>query len=111
MLVPLRLAVGAAAAVLLFRFRVTIEWLARLGGYAYTIFLFHVFGTAGVAFLLRKIHISSEFIQFSMSLGAGLLAPVLVDHACRKNSWSSLFLLGLRTRRRPMPRMQRVSPV
>jgi glucan biosynthesis protein C len=86
--------------VLIFTYRGTVPVLARLGTYAYSIYLFHVFGTAPARIIGRKllgmVHAESVLVLFALSLLAGLLLPMVADHVLRKNSVTSLLFLGLR---------------
>jgi|SRR5688572_18279630 glucans biosynthesis protein C len=93
----LSVAVGLPAIVLFFYARWPSPLLAWLGSYAYTIFLFHVFGSAGARILVRRfVAEPSIWLQFGLSLVAGLLLPIAMESGLRRNNFTRRWLLGLR---------------
>ena len=70
------LAVGLGGTFLLVRFRPTIAWLAALGAYAFSIYLFHVFFTAASRIALKRLAIDQQEILLLVGLAFGLLGPV-----------------------------------
>jgi peptidoglycan/LPS O-acetylase OafA/YrhL len=81
--------------------------LARLGGYSYTVYLFHVFFTAasfeGLRALLPGL---PEPLIWGAGVCAGLLGPILLHHVLIGNAALSTLFLGLKSRpfrRRPLP--------
>jgi fucose 4-O-acetylase-like acetyltransferase len=64
---------------LLFKIRRENKLLARLGYYAFGIYLLHVFGTAGSRWLIMKLGDIQEYVTFTIGLIAGLGVPVLIE--------------------------------
>lgn len=78
--------------------------LARLGGYSYTIYLFHVFfiaaGTLAVQQVLPQV---PPGLLWLVGLALGICGPVALHQMIRQSAWLSTVLLGLR------PRQARIS--
>lgn len=98
---PVGVTVGLSAALLLFRFRAGVGPLVRLGGFAYGIYLLHLFGTAGSRILLTRIGIRDPVVVFAAGLTAGVAVPVLIEVVLRRSYWATLLTLGQRLKRRP----------
>jgi glucans biosynthesis protein C len=64
---------------LLFKIRKENKFLARLGYYAFGIYLLHVFGTAGSRWGLIKLGEAPDIVTFFVGLAAGLGGPVIVE--------------------------------
>lgn len=80
-----------------FRFKPRAQWLAGIGAFAYSIYLFHVFVTAGARILARNLTGLNEGWLFLISLTGGLALPILAEHLLNKNKWLKLFSLGIRS--------------
>lgn len=97
---PLGLIVALATCAGLFCLRWENRLLAWIGPRSYTIFLFHVFFTAGTRIVLtRLLGPVSEWVLFPLGLAAGILGPILLDRLILLSPWASLALLGLPPRR------------
>lgn len=71
--------------------------LARIGGYSYTIYLFHVFFTAGSFKLLSKLTPAApEALVWSAGLAVGLVGPIVVHHVLMRSDLLAALFLGLR---------------
>ena len=98
---PLGLIVALATCAGLFCLRWDNRLLAWIGPRSYTIFLFHVFFTAGTRIVVtRLLGPVSEYVLFSLGLGAGILGPILLDRLILLSPWASLAFLGIPPRRR-----------
>ena len=98
----LGLAVGISFCLALLAFAPRHAAFARLAHYSYTIYLFHVFFTAGMIMALNRIApgLPATAVWLA-SLGAGLLGPVLLHGILLRGRVLSLIFLGVR--RRPGP--------
>lgn len=99
------LTASLGGAVLLFAYRRTSRALAWLGSYAFSIYLFHVLGTAPARMLTRRLLgerlADPTPLLLLASLVAGLVLPIVLEKLLAKNAWSSLLFLGQRA---PRPR-------
>ena len=68
--------------------------LAWIGSYSYSIYLFHVFFTAGTRIILHKLNVYDVEIIFSIALATGLLLPILTEKILEKNYFTNLVFLG-----------------
>lgn len=94
---PLGLLVGLTGTLLLFRFRIPIPGLAQLGGYSYTVYLFHGFGIA-IAYKASHWLGFSEyyFWEFIVKILCGLTGGVVAELVFQRYFWTRRLLLGLR---------------
>lgn len=76
----------------------SLPWRNRfftwLGGYAYSIYLFHGFGTSGGRILLKMAGIESIPFLFPSVTFIATLGPVVVDKVARRFKWGRILLLG-----------------
>jgi surface polysaccharide O-acyltransferase-like enzyme len=90
----LQLCEGLSFAYLLFRFRRTSPQLAVLGGFAYPIYLFHVFGTAGSRILATRLGIEHRALLLTFGVACGLGLPVAIDLLFRRHVVLRRIFLG-----------------
>ncbi|WP_397446208.1 acyltransferase family protein [Polaribacter sp. R77954] len=88
------LTIGFTASMLLLKSRIEISWLVWFGGFAYSIYLFHAFGTAGGRILPQKLDINSKVILFTMSLLAGVILPIIAEKILNKYKITRVLFLG-----------------
>lgn len=87
------IAVGAAVGVLLLRSSISWAWLAAIGYYSYSIYLFHVFGTAGSRIAWERVGVESLPVLIVSGTVAGILLPIAIHRLfCRSNLLSRAFL-------------------
>ena len=88
------LLIGLTGTLMLFRFRFEINWLVWFGGFAYSIYLFHGFGTSGGRIILKRFDIHSPALIFIASLTAGLLLPIVAEKILEQSKISRILFLG-----------------
>ncbi len=71
-----------------------LKWLAYIGNFAYSIFLFHTFFTSGSRIILQQMGVADHFPLFAISVLLGILLPILTEKVLRKNSYTRFFFLG-----------------
>ena len=82
--------------IVLFYIRKNIPFMSKIGYYAYGIYLFHVFGTAGSRILLWKFGIVSNIMVFSIGLLMGILIPIIIEMILEKSKITRRLFLGLK---------------
>nr|NQU90023.1 acyltransferase [Bacteroidota bacterium] len=90
----LGLLIGVAGVIVFFRSKLQIKWLVWLGSYAYTIYLFHAFGTAGGRILLKTVGIHNDVPVFFVSLLVGLFIPVVIEFVLDRFKLTRMLFLG-----------------
>ncbi|MFS4416471.1 acyltransferase family protein [Maribacter sp. 2307ULW6-5] len=95
----LGLVIGLLGTVVLFRSKFKVPSMVWIGNYAYTIFLFHSFGTSGGRIILQKLGVNHAPVIFFFSLMLGLLLPVVVEKVFNRFNITRLLFLGRPLRR------------
>lgn len=88
------LLIGLTGTVMLLRFRLKTNRLIWFGGFAYSIYLFHAFGTAGGRIILKRFDIHSSALIFTVSLAAGVLLPIVTEKLLERFKITRLLFLG-----------------
>ena len=76
------------------RVKPSSEILAKIGIYSYSIYLFHVFFTAGSRIILSKVGVSDINLLFICSLFLGVFGAILTELFFDKYKITRLSLLG-----------------
>jgi len=71
--------------------------LAIIGGYSYSIYLFHVFFTAGSRVILYKIGMTDLTIIFLISIFLGLLFPIIAERILNGTNTTRTLFMGKST--------------
>lgn len=90
------LLIGLTGTMMLLKFRLKANWLIWFGGFAYTIYLFHAFGTAGGRIIAKRCDIQSSSLIFSISLAAGLSLPIITEKILERFKITRSLFLGKR---------------
>ena len=85
---------GMAGAVFLFQRLPRIKPLETIGGYSYTIFLWHVVIGAAARLTLIKLGVTSTPLLFVLIAAAAVSGPVFLLHMLRRTPWLSMALTG-----------------
>lgn len=64
------------------------------GAYAYSIYLFHGFGTSGGRIVMHALGVYNEVAVFFLAFALALLLPVAADKILSRNKVTALLLLG-----------------
>lgn len=90
----LGLIIGIAGVITLMHIHFKNKSLAWLGNFAYTIFLFHSFGTSGGRILLNASGIQNTVVVFFVSLVLGLFFPILIENILDRFGITRMLYLG-----------------
>lgn len=82
--------------ILLFYIKKNITVMSKIGYYAFGIYLFHVFGTAGSRIILMKCGMNNHFVLFTIGLIFGLGIPIAIESILEKSKNLRRLFLGLR---------------
>lgn len=99
----LQLAIGITACIALFSVKFKWEPLALIGGFSYSIYLFHIFGTAGARIILEKAGVKDTIVLIVAALCAGLILPIVVEIIADRYGLTRLLLLGRNPHFSPHP--------
>lgn len=83
-----------ATLFLLLEMRVHNRFFVWLGGYAYSIYLFHGFGTAGGRILLKMLGVKAVAVVFPVVTAVASALPVVVDRVAGRYKAARVLLLG-----------------
>lgn len=70
------------------------RFLARIGSFSFTIYLYHVFFTAAARIILLTFGVTSDLQLFVIGCIAGIAGPIVVDRILSISRWTSLIFLG-----------------
>lgn len=79
---------------ILFRYARPNRMLVFIGSYAYSIYLFHGFGTAGGRIIMHNVGVYNQLSVFVFAFAIALFLPILADKILSKNRFTAALLLG-----------------
>jgi fucose 4-O-acetylase-like acetyltransferase len=98
------LGIGSCGCIFLLRTRMQIDWLARLGAYSFSIYLFHSVFSAASRILLSRAFDLSLWPLLVAGVATGLALPIAVELAIRRSGFSiGLWMIGQRPNRASTP--------
>ncbi len=92
--------IGIFSCYFLLGWKLEINWLARIGIYSYSIYIFHVFFTAASRIIVNKLFSVSDELNFVIGLLFGVLGPIGVYFFAKQMPFGQLLLLGERGRKK-----------
>lgn len=95
----LYLLVGCAAAIALVRWTPPFGPLSWVGGYSYTIYLYHVFGYSAARVVLQRVGATDLWALFLLTLAAGIVLSIAFHLLVYRVPLLRRALLGVRPRR------------
>ena len=90
----LGLIIGVTGVIVCLRIHFKFMWLVWMGNFAYTIFLFHSFGTSGGRIILNALGIHNTTIVFFSSLLLGLFIPIVIEFIFDRFGLTRMLFLG-----------------
>ena len=88
--------IGLVACYLLLGTNMSVQFLARIGIYSYSIYIFHVFFTSATRLVVSKITELPIEIDLLLGLTAGIVGPIFVYFVAQKIPFGGMLLLGQR---------------
>lgn len=92
----LGMAIGISGVLLLFKLKLKSSFLIWIGGYAYGIFLFHVFFTGGTRIVLLKSGLENLWVILIAGLVSAIAFSILAETVINRFKVLRFLLLGLR---------------
>lgn len=90
----LGLLIGLSGTILLFKLKWKVPWLIYFGNFAYSIYLFHSFGTAAGRIVLNRFGITYDVLVFIVSLALGMVLPVIAEKVFDRFGLTRMVFLG-----------------
>ncbi|WP_162628709.1 MULTISPECIES: acyltransferase family protein [Marinobacter] len=90
------LVIGCCSGLFLLASQWKVRWLVFIGGFSYSIYIYHVFAAAPSRIILEKLGVTDTFLLLVVGLVCGIVAPIIVDRVASRYGWSRLVLLGKR---------------
>lgn len=90
--------IGLSVGYVLLRYRFHIPTLARLGSYAFPIYLFHIFGVGAAARLSVAVGNEQAWLDFLLKVLIGVVVSIAAERLVHRSGVLSTAVLGLRVR-------------
>ncbi len=88
--------ISFSAVPLIFHFRQTIPWLAKIGYYAFGIHIFNKISTALARMLFEHFHVTDEVFVFTAYLGGGIFLSIGLQMILEQFSSTRKYILGMK---------------
>lgn len=95
--IPVSVLFSTCACLLMMLYVPRLRALDILAPFAFTIYLYHVLGTAGMREMLHEIGIYNLIITVPLGLSAGIFLPIAIHMVANKASLSRKLVLGKRS--------------
>lgn len=92
----LSVVIGVSGISLLFHTRRSVTFLAKIGYFSYSIYLFHIFATAGSRIMLRLMGFENTILLFSSGVISGIGVPVIIEVVLLRSAVARRVFLGLK---------------
>lgn len=92
----LGMSVGISGVLLLFKLRLKSNLLIWIGGFAYGIFLFHVFFTGGSRIILLKLGVDTQWVILILGVLSAIFLSILAESIIQRSGILRFLFLGLR---------------
>jgi len=86
--------IGIVSCYFLLGMKLEVSWLARVGLYSYSIYIFHVFFTAASRIIISKLFYVPEEVNFLIGVLFGVMGPISVYFVAKKITLFRFLLLG-----------------
>jgi len=88
---------GCSFCFLLVKSKMYNTYLVKIGGYSYSVYLFHVFGTAASRILFKHMGITNVYVLIVLGLFFGVALPIMIECSISNmDKFSKTLLLGRR---------------
>lgn len=95
--IPVSVLFSTCACLLMMLYMPRLRALEVLAPFAFTVYLYHVLGTAGMREVLHAIGIDALIVTVPLGLCAGICLPVLIHRVADKTSLTRKVMLGKRS--------------
>ena len=70
----------------------------KIGAFCFTIYLYHILGTAGMRLALDRLGVTDVAIHVPLGVAAGIMLPVAIHLAAKRSPLTALLILGIKRR-------------
>ncbi|RYG47993.1 acyltransferase [bacterium] len=90
---------GVAVIALLLKHRFSNSFLTLVGGYSFTIYLYHMIPVKGMDVVLGRLGLTQFAVQIPLAVTIGVLVPIVLHQLAARWTLSKVVVLGLRPSR------------